>query len=213
MFYSPQHGRIVFKNEIATLFNTSLPKDLETQEFITEDIASILGLIHVEPGDPPSDYDEEFQILEYDMLDITYDAEAGTARTRCFATNIFSDELDEEGNVIKTAAQIKEEVEAAKLAAEASENERVQQEELANNVGHRQWLLDTSAKYVLDDYEGDDKNDWIAFREEIKALVDRDDWGAKFTDFPKSPTELALDAASREAYEAEMAAENLESSE
>ena len=187
MFYSPEHGRLVVKDELSSLFNMSLPKDLERSDFITKDIADLLGLIHITPGKPPADFDPDFQEAQQDISQITYNSSEGTATTLCVVIDIWEDVLDEGGAVVKTKQQVKEEFDQEQERLEQEQEELSLQESLDYNEAVLQSLLDDTAKYVIDDYTGEDKSDWIAYRAALKVLKDHPNWGPTFEEWPESP--------------------------
>jgi hypothetical protein len=173
MYYSPEKKRIVSFSDLKTEFNVSLPPTVKS---ITADIAEWLGLYQIVPDSQPQ-IDARFQRAIADKSNYILDHENKLAKFKVTVQDFAFDEVDENGNVIKTKEQIWEEQQAAqaKLAEEAElagiEAAKVAAIEVMKSQ-RNQKLLETD-KYAIVDWPHPDettKQAWLTYRQALRDM-------------------------------------------
>lgn len=200
MWYSLEYGRRIKSKNLKELYtNISFPS-VFSKGFIeiTPEIAKATRLIPISiPSEPEAevDYDPDFQqpILDFEKITVN------ESQTEAFASwtinDVFQDHFDEEGNLVKTKEEIKEEVEEQQLK-EIAELERIEKEEVKTqliifNKSRRDNLLLLSDKYVVEDWgdaSKEETQEWVAYRKALRDLPSDPSWPT--VDFPVPPIPL-----------------------
>lgn len=173
MYYSPDKKRVVSFSDLKTEFNVSLPPNVKS---ITADIAEWLGLYQIVPDSSP-EVDDRFQRVIADKSNYILDHENKLAKFKVTVQDVVLDQVDENGNVIKTREQIWKEQQAAqaKIAEEAAivaaANAKIAAIE-SMRLERNQKLLETD-KYAIVDWPHPDettKQAWLTYRQALRDM-------------------------------------------
>ena len=181
-FDKKRHSVVAF-NEIKTHYNISTPPAVKR---INKDIADLIGLYQVVQQDLP-DYDPDDYNIEVDYTqDPTYDEDRMEVSWPWKLIEKWNDELDEEGNIVRTAEQVKAAFFAEQAEAEANaptEEEIAEQERLnlfeseleSSRLSRNDELLRTDIYVSIPDYpleDGVTVDDWKTYRESLRTAFD-----------------------------------------
>lgn len=182
MYFSREHNTIVRWNDYKKLFpNISIAEGPNSPRFVTQDMADLAGLIPIEedPLGVPEGYDERIHMLSNDFSMLAYDEENNRMIVKQEIVPIYEDEVDEDGNVVKTALEVKAEEEAARAAAEEAAWQQKLDDDAAAAVERRLDELASCSKYLDPDYtitNGTTVEQWQEFKDALTALVDIEGW-------------------------------------
>jgi hypothetical protein len=174
MYYSPEKNKIVtIKDLRSSEFNASLPPEVKS---INADIAEWMGLYQVVPESSP-EIDVRFQRLEADKSTYILDHENKLAKFKLKVVDMIKDQVDENGNVIKTKEQILEEqkAEQAKIDEEAAiaQEEEAKAQALIFMKNERNSKLLATDKYAIPDWpHADDtvRQAWLTYRQALRDM-------------------------------------------
>lgn len=199
MWYSLQYNRVVRPKELKSLHpNISFPISFVNTGEVTPWIAEITQLVPVTvPPEPEDgvDYDSKYQQVILNQNNPTLNEDKTEAVASWDIVDSIFEEVDENGNVVRTKEQVRadiekqqEEIEKLSLEAEKREAEtRADQ----NAKGQRNFLLSVTDKYVIPDWPHESeevRQAWVDYRQALRDLTSASDWPE--TTFPEPPSPI-----------------------
>lgn len=173
MYYSIEKNKIIRFTDIQREYNLSLPQN---KRAIDGELAEMLNLIPLKTKEKPS-FDPDYQVIFPDNTNIT--VENNIAYSNWKVIDVYLDQTDENGNIIKTKAELKAEKEAADLEqqrtaeAEAELQSRVtlfyRYKDMRN-----EYLADTD-KFAISDWPHADetvRQAWLNYRQSLRTMFD-----------------------------------------
>jgi len=188
-------GRLGFK-QIVKRYNMSLPPGSTSLDI---DLLKARGVVTLKTAEKP-------EINDYQSLEpgeVVYNEGDDYATETWKVVEVFVDEVDQDGNVIKTRDELLAESKAAEAAAEKARleqevaeekarQERLTQELLEFNTEKRNQMLNQSDRFVLPDFPHSSeeiKNAWLTFRQELRDITTHENWpDLEEADWPVAPT-------------------------
>lgn len=183
-----------FSEVVANNPNVSFTKEILKSRSITDDLANLLNLVRLQPKEVPN-FDADLEIVQPDYAAV--ENIDGTWYHNWDVVQVFRPEYDSNGNVVKTAAQVRLEAIAAEeeqraLLAELEEANKITRD-TATAVAYRNSYLEASDKYMLPDWPHateEDKAAWVSYRQALRDLTAVE--GFPYVDFPTPPTDIDL---------------------
>lgn len=181
-FDKEKNTRVRFSN-LSSTYNISVSTGVSG---ITPDIAEMLNLYRIIQSERP-EYDPELQrIFEDFSADPIFDDELKTVSWPWEVKDIWEDEVDEDGNVIKTAAELKAEHDEAEAQAqldapteeEIAERDRLtlfQQEVNSQRMVRNDELLRTDIYVSVSDFPLPNEStleDWTTYRAQLRDMFE-----------------------------------------
>jgi len=197
LYYNTKTGDEISYQDIAQVYNVSLPNGSVGPD---EQLVAKLNLVPIvmAPDKPDAEWFEEVN----DSGALSYTPGDDAAVREWVVVQVVSDMLNEDGNIVKTKEQIRDEAAADAEAAEAqrvldeeAEAVRVAEELARGKLDHqrmiRNMLLRETDVYTVSDYpHADDaaKAAWLTYRQELRDLPAHANWSdLQDEDWPTAP--------------------------
>jgi predicted XRE-type DNA-binding protein len=171
ILYDKNKNQSVFIGDIPRLYNVSKTSE---HQYVGEDVIELLGLVPLIIEKPIV---SDTQVCEEDV--IVYDEALNTATQTYRVVELYEDDIDENGNIIKTKQQ-KHEENLALLEQEQISQINIQETLEINNKwsevrGMRKLLLENSDKYVLPDFphaSEEERTLWLEYRQTLRDITE-----------------------------------------
>jgi len=195
-FYDTNDNSIVGYKQIIKKYNISNPPG---KSAVDKTLLTKLGIVPLKDESKPEI--NEFQSLEHG--EILYKDGDEYAVHSWNVIELYVDEVDESGKVIKTRDELLQEEkerreaqikarEEAEAQAKLEEQKELENKKILATRKHRDSLLLLSDRYSLSDYphsSAEAKAEWTKYRQALRDITDHENWpDLEEADWPVAPT-------------------------